>query len=42
MNKYEEFADKYLNELQVKFPLSDARKELAKRLKEFCDKQGQK
>ena len=42
MTKYEEFADKFLGELQIKFPLSDARKELAKRLKEFCDEQEKK
>jgi len=36
MNKHEELADKFFKELQVKFTLADARKELAKRIEELC------
>ena len=42
MTKYEELVNKFFNKLQIKFPLSDARKELVKRLKEFCDEQEKK
>ena len=42
MDKYEKLADKFFNEIQVKFSLFDARKELAKRVKEFCNEQEKK
>ena len=37
MNKYEELADKFFDELQVKFMLSEAKEELAKRIEELCE-----